>query len=52
MRGRVAFAGAPGAHHESIETRELSEPQYAANPVNRCYFCKSELYGKLREIAR
>jgi uncharacterized protein len=49
--GALAFAGATGAHHEIVETRELSDPQYAANPVNRCYFCKSELYTKLREIA-
>jgi uncharacterized protein len=47
----LAFAGAMGARHEIVETREVSDPEYAANPVNRCYFCKSELYGKLREIA-
>src|SRR5450755_4251883 len=49
--GALAFAGATGAAHEIVETGELSDPQYAANPVNRCYFCKCELYGKLREIA-
>jgi uncharacterized protein len=49
--GALAFAGTAGARHEIVETRELSDPAYAANPVNRCYFCKSELYGKLREIA-
>ena len=47
----LAVAGAAGARHEVIDTRELSDPSYAANPVNRCYFCKSELYGKLRAIA-
>ena len=50
--GAVHFAGAIEAHHEVIETRELHDPAYAANPVNRCYFCKSELYGRLDEIAR
>lgn len=35
-----------------IETDELSDPRYAANPVNRCYFCKSELWSKLVPIAR
>ncbi len=50
--GAVQFAGAVNAPHEVIETRELHDPSYAANPVNRCYFCKSELYGKLSEIAR
>jgi uncharacterized protein len=49
--GALAFAGTAGAQHEVVETREVSDPEYAANPVNRCYFCKSELYGKLREIA-
>ncbi len=38
--------------HELIETDEINDPNYQANPSNRCYFCKSELYGKLAEIAR
>jgi uncharacterized protein len=50
--GAVAFANTVDARHEVIETRELHDPSYAANPVNRCYFCKSELYGRLAEIAR
>jgi uncharacterized protein len=50
--GAVQFAAGVNAAHEVIETRELHDPSYAANPVNRCYFCKSELYGKLSEIAR
>jgi pyridinium-3,5-biscarboxylic acid mononucleotide sulfurtransferase len=50
--GAVAFAAGIEVRHEVIETRELSDPNYAANPVDRCYFCKSELYGKLAEIAR
>jgi pyridinium-3,5-biscarboxylic acid mononucleotide sulfurtransferase len=50
--GAVRFASAIEAHHEVIETRELHDPSYAANPANRCYFCKSELYGRLDEIAR
>jgi uncharacterized protein len=50
--GAVRFASAVDARHEVIETRELHDPAYAANPANRCYFCKSELYGRLAEIAR
>jgi uncharacterized protein len=50
--GAVRFAGAIDARHEVIETRELHDPSYAANPANRCYYCKSELYGQLDEIAR
>lgn len=50
--GAVAFAGDVQAHHEVIETRELDNPSYAQNPVDRCYFCKTELYGSLAAIAR
>ncbi len=35
-----------------IDTRELADPNYAANPSNRCYFCKSELWGRLVPLAR
>lgn len=35
----------------SINTQELNDPNYQANPSNRCYFCKSELYGKLTPLA-
>jgi uncharacterized protein len=42
-----------GARHLLIKTNELDDPRYAANPVNRCYFCKTELYGKaIEEAAR
>jgi uncharacterized protein len=33
-----------GARHEVVSSNELANPQYAANPTNRCYFCKTELY--------
>ena len=36
---------------QTVNTDELADPNYQANPVNRCYFCKTELYGKLAEIA-
>ncbi len=35
-----------------VETRELSDPRYLANPTNRCYFCKTELWSRLHEVAR
>jgi len=35
-----------------VETRELEDERYLANPVNRCYFCKSELWGRLGGVAR
>jgi len=34
-----------------IETDELDNPNYTTNPVNRCYFCKSELYSRLGPVA-
>lgn len=34
-----------------IDTHELEDPRYAANPSNRCYFCKSELWTRLRALA-
>jgi uncharacterized protein len=34
-----------------LDTAELEDPRYAANPVNRCYFCKSELWSKLAPVA-
>ncbi|MEP6911139.1 MAG: ATP-dependent sacrificial sulfur transferase LarE [bacterium] len=40
-----------GFRHETVLTDELSDPRYQANTPRRCYFCKSELYAKLRPIA-
>jgi uncharacterized protein len=34
-----------------VDTDELDDPRYAANPVNRCYFCKTELWSRLAPIA-
>jgi uncharacterized protein len=39
-------------HHEVIRTAELERPEYRANPVNRCYYCKHELYTALSALAR
>jgi uncharacterized protein len=38
--------------HEFIATSEMQVPEYRANPANRCYHCKHELYTKLTEFAR
>jgi pyridinium-3,5-biscarboxylic acid mononucleotide sulfurtransferase len=38
--------------HEIIFTGEVEKPEYRANPENRCYFCKRELYTRLTQIAR
>ena len=41
-----------GFNHEIINTAELARPEYRANPANRCYYCKHELYTHLSAIAR
>ncbi|MFE4104748.1 ATP-dependent sacrificial sulfur transferase LarE [Almyronema epifaneia] len=40
-----------GIRHEVVQTHEMDNPNYAANPVNRCYFCKSELHDTLKPLA-
>ncbi|MDP6127949.1 MAG: ATP-dependent sacrificial sulfur transferase LarE [Dehalococcoidales bacterium] len=41
-----------GVKQVIISTNELSDENFAANPPNRCYFCKKELFGKLLELAK
>ena len=41
-----------GLRHEIIGSNEMEDANYVANPANRCYFCKHELYTKLQTIAR
>jgi uncharacterized protein len=41
-----------GIPHLIIETKELDIPGFSSNPPNRCYFCKSELFEKLKELAQ
>jgi uncharacterized protein len=45
------FADSLGVDHLVVNTRELDDPNYASNPTNRCYFCKSTLYSDLSRIA-
>jgi len=40
-----------GIRHELIQTEELANPLYQRNLGDRCYFCKSELFGKLGDLA-
>lgn len=46
-----ALAAEIGAEHVMMRTEELTDPRYAMNSHQRCFFCKNELYGKLRELA-
>lgn len=40
-----------GIRHLVVVTNEFSDENYLKNPVNRCYFCKTELYSRLIEVA-
>jgi pyridinium-3,5-biscarboxylic acid mononucleotide sulfurtransferase len=40
-----------GIRHVIVSTQEFSDSNYLKNPSNRCYFCKSELYSRLTELA-
>jgi uncharacterized protein len=40
-----------GIRHEVIQTDELSIPQYQENRGDRCYFCKTELFIKVEQLA-
>ena len=40
-----------GIKHKIVKTEEMSSPNYLKNPVNRCYYCKSELYAKLSIVS-
>jgi uncharacterized protein len=41
-----------GIRHQIIRTEEIDDPNYAANPTNRCYFCKSELFSRLTPLLK
>lgn len=46
------LASSIGVEHLIVNTEEMQSDDYLANPTNRCYYCKSELYGKLSEVAK
>ena len=48
----IGTARAFHLRHEMVRTSEVDNPAYRANPVNRCYYCKHELYSRLTAIAR
>ncbi|MGQ9462919.1 MAG: ATP-dependent sacrificial sulfur transferase LarE [Candidatus Fervidibacter sp.] len=41
-----------GIRHIFVDTEEVSNPNYTSNPPNRCYFCKTELFSKLKSLAQ
>jgi uncharacterized protein len=52
LEGARALARDLRVEHVERASAELEDPNYAANPTNRCYFCKTELYELAREEAR
>ena len=48
----LALAENIGAQVEVVQTAELDNPSYASNPMNRCYFCKAELFTRLDALAK
>lgn len=51
LREATTLAQRLGCRHRIVVSEELDIPGFAENPVNRCYFCKTELFSKLRQIA-
>jgi uncharacterized protein len=45
---RIALA--LGARHRVVHSQEMHDPRYAANPDNRCFYCKSELYTRTEQV--
>ena len=48
----LAFAQKHNLPVEVLKTLELDDPSYASNPPNRCYFCRSELFQRMEELAQ
>jgi uncharacterized protein len=51
LRAALDIAGRFGVPLREVATRELEDQRYLANSVDRCYFCKSELWARLSDIA-
>lgn len=52
LQKAIVFAKNIGSRHEVIKTEELNNSNFMSNPPNRCYYCKSELFKKLADIAK
>lgn len=50
-REACEYAAQFGVRHITIMSEELEIEGFADNPTNRCYFCKNELFSKIREVA-
>jgi pyridinium-3,5-biscarboxylic acid mononucleotide sulfurtransferase len=52
LEDAIVQAAEIGIRHQIVQTHELDNPDYASNPINRCYFCKSELHDTLKPLAQ
>jgi len=52
LENALAIARQIGIRHEIINTQEFAQAGYIANAGNRCYFCKTELYSQIEQIAK
>jgi len=52
LQEALAYAESLNINHRVIYTNELSNPDYLANPIDRCYHCKTELYDHLVALAQ
>ena len=51
LEDALRLADVLGLKHRLITTREVEDPRYATNPIDRCYFCKTHLYTELEALA-
>ncbi len=51
-RNLARIIGLEPANFIEIKTNELNDPNYAKNPPDRCFYCKSELFTQLQQIAK
>lgn len=52
LAGALELARKIGARVETLQTGEMENPDYVNNPLNRCYFCKSDLFTHMDRLAR
>lgn len=52
LAAALELARSIAAPVEVVRTQEMGDPNYVSNPVNRCYFCKAELFTQLDRLAR
>lgn len=51
LEAALAVANTIDIDVQVVDTTEVADGRYAANPRNRCYFCRDELFGRLEKVA-